>query len=113
MDKRAELLAERIETGAQALAEFAQGLSEGEWRTTVLPDGRTVGVIVHHVASVYPIEVHLATVVANGNAVNDVTWDAVAEMNAKHATESANAGKEETLQLLQRNSKAAADAVRA
>ena len=113
MKNRAELLAQRIEEGAAALADFARGLSALEWRTVVRPDGRTVGVIVHHVASVYPIEVHLATLVANGNAVTDVTWDAVAEMNGKHAAENANVGKDETLDLLIRNSKAAADAVRA
>ena len=113
MKKRAESLVERIETGAQALADFARGLSEREWSTPVRPDGRTAGVIVHHVASMYPIEIHVATVVASGNAVTDVTWDAVAEINAKHAAEFANAGKEETLALLLRNSKVAADAVRA
>jgi len=113
MKKRAELLAQRIEEGAATLADFARGLSAREWRTVVRPDGRTIGVIVHHVASVYPIEVHLAMVVANGNAVTDVTWDAVAEMNGKHAAENTNATKEETLELLVRNSQAAADAVRA
>ena len=29
-------------------------------------DGRTVGVIVHHVASVYPIEIQLAQTLAQG-----------------------------------------------
>ncbi|HZO55606.1 MAG TPA: hypothetical protein VFB63_23050, partial [Bryobacteraceae bacterium] len=61
MSKRAEILAERIEQGASALAEFVEGLSEEQWRTVVRPDGRRVGVLVHHVASVYPIEVHLAS----------------------------------------------------
>ena len=33
MSKRSEVLAERIEQGAQSLAEFAQTLSEAQWRT--------------------------------------------------------------------------------
>jgi hypothetical protein len=113
MSKRADALAERIEEGAQTLAAYAQGLSEAQWRATVPPDGRQVGVIVHHVASVYPIEIHLATEIASGRPVTDVTWGAVAEMNAKHAQEHLAVIKMETVELLRRNSRTAADAVRA
>jgi len=37
-------------------------------------DGRSVGVIVHHVASVYPIEIDLARAIADGADIPDVTW---------------------------------------
>ena len=57
MSRRADALADRVEQGAQALAVFAESLSYAEWRMNVPKDGRAVGVIVHHVASVYPIEV--------------------------------------------------------
>ena len=113
MSTRAEALAARIEQGAEILAAFAHGLSEAQWRATVPPDGRQVGVMVHHVASMYPIEIHIATEVASGNPVVGVTWSVVADINAKHAQEHAAAGKEETIELLRRNSRAAADAVRA
>ena len=113
MSKRAEALAQRIEQGAKGLADFAQQLTDAQWQTVLPPDGRKVGVIVHHVASVYPIEVHLATMVASGNAVTGVTWDVVADMNAKHAHEHAATGKQEALDLLRRNSHTAAEAVRA
>ena len=74
--RRAELLADRNEEGAAGLAAFAESLSEGEWRTPVSStDHRTVGVIVHHVASVYPIEIDLARAIASGNGVTNVTWD--------------------------------------
>ena len=86
MSRRAELLADRIEQGAAGLAAFAEGISEAEWHTPVsVTDRRSVGVIVHHVASMYPIEIDVAKAVAGGNAVTDVTWDVVAEINAKHA----------------------------
>jgi hypothetical protein len=113
MSRRAQALADRLEQGAQALAVFVEGLSEAEWRVSVPKDGRTVGVIVHHVASVYPLEVQLAQGVAAGKPVAGVTWDAVAHMNAEHAQEHRAVGKPETLELLRRNSKAAADTVRA
>ena len=113
MSARAEALAQRIEQGAHALAAFAQELSDAQWHTVVPPDGRQVGVIIHHVASVYPIEVHLATEVASGNPVRGVTWGVVAEMNAKHAHEHAAVRKQDTIELLRRNSLSAAEAVRA
>ena len=111
MSTRSERLAQRIEQGAANLAAFAEGLSEAQWNTPVPPDGRTAGVIIHHVASVYPIEVQLASVLASGKPVEGVTWAGIAEMNAKHAQEHAGTGKAETIELLRHNSAAAVQAV--
>ena len=113
MSRRAELLAGRIEEGAAGLAAFAEGLSDAEWRTPVTRDGRTVGVVVHHVASVYPIEVDLARAIASGKAVTDVTWEVVADLNAKHARDNAGVAKAAAVQLLRANAQQAAAAVRA
>jgi hypothetical protein len=111
--RRAELLADRIEEGAALLADFAEGLSDAEWRTPVsATDRRAVGVIVHHVASMYPIEIEAARAIASGKSV-DVTWEAVAELNAKHARENAGITKAAALELLRRNSCDAVAAVRA
>ena len=116
MNRRAELLADRIEEGAAKLAAFAEGISEAEWRVPVKEsgkNGRSVGVIVHHVASMYPTEIDVARTVAGGKAVTDVTWEAVAQLNAKHAQEQAGVTKAAALELLSRNSHDAAAAVRA
>jgi SAM-dependent methyltransferase len=110
--RRAALLADRIEQGAAGLAAFAEGISEAEWHLPVSgTDHRSVGVIVHHVASMYPIEIDVARAVAGGNAVTDVSWDAVAQINAKHAQDQASATKAATLELLRKNSREAATAV--
>ena len=102
MSRRAESLAERIEEGAACLAAFVEGLSEDDWRTPVSAgDARTVGVVVHHVASVYRVEVELAREVAAGRAVTEVTWEAVAEMNAGHARQQAGVTKEEAMRRAQ------------
>jgi hypothetical protein len=111
MGKRAEELAGRVEAGAELLATYAEGLSDKEWNARVR-DGRTVGVIVHHVASMYPIEIDVARSIAGGKAVEGVTWEAVADINAKHAVEQAKVGKAEALELLRKNSREAAAAVR-
>lgn len=114
MGRRAESLADRIEEGAAGLAAFVEGLSETEWRTPVsATDRRSIGVIVHHVASVYPVEIDLARAIASGKPVTDVTLEVVAEMNAKHAQDQAGVTKAATLELLRRNSHEAAAAVRA
>jgi hypothetical protein len=113
VNRRAEMLADRIEEGAAGLAAFAEGLSEAEWRTPVSgSDRRPVGVIVHHVASVYPIEIDLARAIASGKAVTDVTWEVVAELNAKHAREQSAVSKASALELLHKNSREAASSVR-
>ena len=115
MSTRAEALAERIEQGANQLAAFAQNLSDAEWNTPSAPqrgDMRPVGVIVHHVASVYPVEVQLAQGVASGKNMSDVTWDVVTNMNAGHAKDNAGATKAETIALLKKNGSEAAAAVR-
>jgi hypothetical protein len=110
---RAESLAARIEEGAAGLLAFAERLSEAEWRKPIsATDRRSVGVIVHHVASMYPIEVDLARAVAAGKATPDVTWDAVAQINAKHTQDNAQVSMAAALELLRQNSRDAAAAVR-
>jgi hypothetical protein len=110
---RAEALAVRLEQGARALADFARTLTEAEWRTPIPHDGRRVGVVVHHVASVYPVEIHLAQVLASGQPVTGVVWDDVHAMNAQHATEFADVTKEAALEQLGANAAMAAAAIRA
>lgn len=112
MSQRADALADRIEQGAKALAAFTETLSDAEWQAVVPKDGHTVGVTVHHVASVYPLEVDLARELAAGNPISGATWGGIAEMNANHAKENAGVSKQEALELLRQNSKAAADRVR-
>jgi hypothetical protein len=109
---RANALATRLEEGARALIAFATSLTDAEWRTRTPKDGRPVGVIVHHVASVYPIEIQLAQTVGEGKAVTGVTMDAIHEMNAGHAKEHSAITKEDAIELLRLNSAAAAAAIR-
>jgi len=111
--QRANALADRLEQGAQALIAFATGLTDAEWQTRTPDDGRPVGVIVHHVASVYPIEIQLAQTMASGQAVTGVTWDDIHVMNARHAAEFATVTKQAAIDLLRTNSAAAATAIRA
>src|SRR3954465_15756404 len=68
MSRRAAALADRLEQGAAAPITLAAGPSEEEWQVRIPGDGRKVGVIVHHVGNMYPIEVELAQALASGQA---------------------------------------------
>ena len=113
MTRRSDILADRLEQGAGALAAFARSLTPEQWETRMPRDGRKIGVIVHHVASMYPVEIQVAQAVAAGKAVTGVTTDDIDAMNAGHARDNESVSRDETLALLGRNSAAAAAAIRA
>jgi hypothetical protein len=112
MSKRSYELARRLELGALALEAFAGSLTDLEWQSRVPGDGRKIGVVVHHVASVYPIEIELAQTLAKGLPIEGVTPDVINQMNAVHAKKFNSVTKEETIELLRTNSAAAAAAIR-
>jgi len=112
MSHRSNLLAERLEQGARALIALASSLTEEQWQTRV-KDGRKIGVVVHHVATMYPLEIQLAQLMAAGKPVVGVTPADIDAINAKHAKEHDAVTKAVALDLLRRNSAAAAAAIRA
>lgn len=113
MSTRSEILAQRLEEGVRQLADLARSLSDEQWQARVPHDNRKIGVVVHHVGTMYPIEIGLAQQMAGGQGVEGVTWEKVAEMNADHARSFDAVTKQDALDLLQKNSTAAAAAVRA
>ena len=111
--RRSGALAERLEQGARALATLAASLTDADWQRRIPHDGRKIGVVVHHVATMYPLEIQLAQTLAAGQPVTGVTWDAVRDINATHALEYDGVTKAAALDLLERNAGAAAAAIRA
>jgi hypothetical protein len=109
--QRAQALADRLIHGADALIVLASGLTEPEWQTRLPADGRKVGVVIHHVASVYPVELQLARTVAQGTSIAGLVPADIDTMNAAHAMDHDHATKAETLALLRRNSAEAAAAI--
>src|SRR5262245_6099995 len=77
--RRADALADRVEEAARILAAFAGELTEAQWKMRVPKDGRTVGVLVHHVASAYPLELQLAQRVATGQPIVGITRHDISE----------------------------------
>ena len=113
MKDRVNALANRLEQGSRALASFAESLTDDEWQIQVPHDGRKIGVTVHHVATMYPLEIDLSQKIGRGEPIVGVTSDIIDDINARHAREYSSVTKREALELLQRNSTAAAAAIRA
>ena len=110
---RANALAERLEEGARALYAFAKTLTDEEWRTPVsATDRRTVGLVVNHVALMYPLEIEFMQIIADGKPLPGVTMNDIHAINAQQATEYAGVTKVEALERLQVNSMKAAAAIR-
>lgn len=106
----ADALADRLEQEARALANEVSALTTAEWQTHVPRNGSEIGVMVDHVASVYG---QLTQTIVRGEPVAGVTGEAVNEMNVEHAEEHHTVTREAALDLLRRNSSAAAAAIRA
>lgn len=109
---RAQVIADRLALGAEALAAFTRSLTDREWDTHLPHDGRKIGVVVHHVASAYPLQIHLAREIASGRAVTGVTPQHLDLMNAMHARDHDTVSKDSALALLRRNSLDAEAAIR-
>lgn len=112
MTTRSNALAERLERGVSALSTFAGALTTAEWKARVPNDGRSVGVVIHHVASVFPTEIHLAQILASGTPVTGVTMSDIHTANGAHARDNADVTQDEALRLLKRNGEAAAVVIR-
>lgn len=112
MGTRAEALATRVKEGTQALATFAEGLSDNDWQT-ICDDGRAVGVLIHHVASQLPGETEVMKQMAAGKAFTGVSWAMVDEGNAAHAREHVGCSQHEAAELLRKNGAVAAEAITA
>jgi len=82
--------------------------SRAPWQTVCADDGRTVGVLAHHVASALIPETEIVKQLAAGTALTGVTWAMVDQGNAEHASRSQG----EAAELLRRNSAIAAAAIR-
>jgi hypothetical protein len=112
MSERAQNLAHQLEQANQALIATIEGLSDAQWKATTPGDGRSVGVVAHHVASSHKAVAGLVGAIAHGQKVPTITMEMIHEGNAAHAAQFANATKAETLALLRQNGAAAVASVR-
>lgn len=112
MSERAKALAQQLEHANQALIATIEGLSDAQWRAKTPGDGRSVGVVAHHVATSHKSVAGLVGAIAHGKAIPALTMDMIHAGNAAHATQHADCTKAETLALLRESGAAAVTTVR-
>jgi len=105
-------LAERIEQGAEEFIAAVESLSDEQWQTPCGSEQRSVGVLVHHVGIMYPIEADVVRMLAENGEAPGVDWPAVHGINADHATTNAAADKSAAIALVRNNVQAAVETVR-
>jgi uncharacterized damage-inducible protein DinB len=113
MSDRARSLARQLDQANHELIATIEGLSDAQWHAKASGDGRSVGVVAHHVATSHQAVSGLVGAIAHGQPVPDITMDMVHQGNAAHAAQYANCTKAETLALLRQNGAAAVAMVRA
>ena len=91
MSERARTLAHQLEQANHALIATIEGLSDAQWHAKTPGDGRSVGVVAHHVATSHKTVAGLATAIAHGQPVPPITMDMIHQGNAAHAAQHATA----------------------
>lgn len=109
--KRATRIAEQLLENTEVLVGILSRLDTNQWQCVVPPDGRTVGVVVRHLADTHPMVVEVAESVSHGGAI-PWTWEGVDEWNAKQAKEHARCEQGETIGKLRASAGTTAGALR-
>src|SRR5580765_2880065 len=110
MSERAQTLAQQLEQANHDLIRTIEGLTDAQWHAKTPGDGRSVGVVAHHVATSHKAVAGLAKAIAHGQSVPNITMDMIHQGNA---AQHAHCTKAETLALLRQHGAAAVATVRA
>ena len=106
MNQGTKELVERFTAFNNDFIAFVDNCSDEEWRKVCSGEGWTVGVVAHHVAAGHFGAIDLVKLIVAGEAIPQITMEAIDQMNAQHAKEHANCTKEEVLTLLRENGSA-------
>ncbi len=106
MSQRTKELVERFTAFNNDFITFVENCSDEEWRKVCSGEGWTVAVVAHHVAAGHFGAIDLVRMIVAGEAIPEITMEAIDQMNAQHAKEHAHCTKEEVLTLLRENGSA-------
>ena len=93
MSQRAQTLAERLQREIDDAVELVNCCTDSGWTSRVPGDGRTVNVMMHHIAAGNPVIVALALQLAAGERPTPPWADGPEELNAKHARRHADVSR--------------------
>jgi hypothetical protein len=118
---RSEALASDLETAYAAFADYAEGLSPEQWRTTAVnhpeivagqDEERPVGVVAHHLGEAVPMLVERAFMLARGDLMVPMQPSELDAANRRHAAVNTAPDQTETLAMLRDNAERAAALIR-
>ena len=112
MASRGEDLAKQFEAKANEATAVLERLSDADWKKVTTAEKWPVGVTAHHIAVSHELIAGIIKTLADGKPGPNINMDAINELNAKHAQDSAGCTKAETLALHKQNAAAAAVMVR-
>jgi len=111
---RAEQYAAQFAAIDEAVRTMIAGCSEADWRRVCVDEGRTVGVVAHHIATVEGLFAGVIRALMAGQPASPgFSAEDVDQMNAQHAEAFATVGKAATLDLLRTNGAALTDVIAA
>ena len=107
-----ESLATQLESANNALIAAVEAMPDSQWQAACPDDGRSAGVVAHHVASSHQSIAGMVQAIASGQQLPPITMDMIHEGNAQHAKQFAHPDKAETVELLRSGGAAAAAMLR-
>ena len=106
MSQRTKELVERFTAFSNDFISFVENCTDEEWQKVCGGEQWTVGVVAHHVAAGHLGAIDLVRMIVAGEAMPEISMEAIDQMNAQHAKEHANCTQEEVLALLRENGSA-------
>lgn len=107
MGERAQALAARFQEANRAFIQAVEEIPEDRWTAVVPGEGWTVGVVAHHVGSMYEVSARWVLAQASGQEL-EPDPQTIDEINAEHARRFAGCTKDEVVALARRNGEAMA-----
>ena len=108
MSQRAKDLAGRFTAFNNDMISLVENCSDEDWQKVTSGEKWSIGVVAHHVAAGHYGVLEWAKMILGGETLPELTWDAIDQMNAKHAKDHANCTKSEVIGLLKQNGSAIA-----
>lgn len=114
MSDRAQELAARFERANDDVIELVERCPDDRWQATLDGDGRTFGIVAHHIAAWQPVFTNMARRSASGEplAPSSPISQGAHAFNAGHARRYAAVTKAEVIEALRRNGASVSAAIR-
>lgn len=106
MSQRTKELVERFTAFHNDFIAFVENCTDENWQKVCAGEQWAVGVVAHHVAAGHLGAIDLVRMIVAGEAIPEITMEAIDQMNAQHAKDHAHCTKEEVLALLRENGSA-------